>query len=87
MTVPTVTRRIALTALGASLVLPGRHAGAQGAAKLLKLGALCTQTGPSASIGKESPAAYRSALTPTGSSSPTSTMNRKPSAAWPVRNA
>ncbi len=54
MTIFTMTRRGAMTALGASLLLPGRQAFAQAPTKVLKLGSLCTQTGLSASIGKES---------------------------------
>ena len=46
------TRRTTLAALGGTLLLPSGSF-AQGT-KVLKLGALCTQTGPSASIGKES---------------------------------
>ncbi len=49
-----LTRRTAMTTLGASLLLPPGYAAAQGDTKVLKLGSLCTQTGPSASIGKES---------------------------------
>ena len=49
-----LSRRTALATMGATLVAPGRLL-AQGApGKVLKLGSLCTQTGPSASIGKES---------------------------------
>lgn len=48
------SRRAALAIMGTALVAPGRLL-AQGApARVLKLGSLCTQTGPSASIGKES---------------------------------
>ena len=50
----TVTRRVAMASLGAGLLLPTRRSSAQSATKVLKLGSLCTQTGPSASIGKES---------------------------------
>ncbi len=49
-----LNRRTALATMGTALMVPGRLL-AQGApAKVLKLGSLCTQTGPSASIGKES---------------------------------
>ena len=48
-----LSRRLALATMGTALVVPGRLL-AQGSAKVLKLGSLCTQTGPSASIGKES---------------------------------
>lgn len=49
-----LSRRTALATMGTALVAPGRLL-AQGApGKVLKLGSLCTQTGPSASIGKES---------------------------------
>ena len=50
----TVTRRVAMASLGAGLLLPTRRSSAQSATKVLSLGSLCTQTGPSASIGKES---------------------------------
>lgn len=49
-----ISRRITLAAIGGSLVLPTTRILAQAPGKLLKLGSLCTQTGPSASIGKES---------------------------------
>lgn len=53
-----LSRRTALATIGGTLLLPtGRalaQAPAQAPGKVLKLGALCTQTGPSASIGKES---------------------------------
>lgn len=53
-----LSRRTAAAALASSLLLPSSRASAQAPAatpgKVLKLGALCTQTGPSASIGKES---------------------------------
>ncbi len=52
MQIPTFGRRLVVGSLGATL-LASRSFG-QGATKTLKLGALCTLTGPSASIGKES---------------------------------
>ena len=48
-----LSRRDALTVLSAGLLLPAGRGFAQAPGKVLKLGALCTQTGPSASIGKE----------------------------------
>ncbi len=50
----TLTRRWTMASLGAGLLLPTRRGSAQAATKVLKIGSLCTQTGPSASIGKES---------------------------------
>jgi branched-chain amino acid transport system substrate-binding protein len=47
------SRRATLAALGGTMLLPAR-AFAQASGKVLKLGSLCTLTGPSASIGKES---------------------------------
>lgn len=50
----TTLAALSTTMLGSTLLAPARRAAAQAPAKVLKLGALCTQTGPSASIGKES---------------------------------
>ena len=49
-----LSRRATLATIGGSLLLPSARVLAQAPSKVLKLGALCTQTGPSASIGKES---------------------------------
>ena len=49
-----LSRRTTLAAIGGSLLLPNARVMAQAPGKVLKLGSLCTQTGPSASIGKES---------------------------------
>ena len=48
-----LTRRTTLATIAGAALLPASRAFAQ-APKTLKIGALCTQTGPSASIGKES---------------------------------
>jgi branched-chain amino acid transport system substrate-binding protein len=50
-TVSTITRRSALGLLASTAVLPA--SAQQAGAKVLKLGSICTLTGPNASIGKE----------------------------------
>src|SRR3954471_10238966 len=49
-----IGRRQALAAIGATVIAPATTFAQGSATKVLKLGSLCTQTGPSASIGKES---------------------------------